>query len=187
MQFSFKERLEWIGKNHYKKSNEVVVEEKEEQGRAEVVFRSDNELMYISLSRNNSLKYINYNEVADGTVVEFLDESSVNLHVVECKKTITEQKWEKVKRQLKGGLVNSFGLCGLLNKSISKVVFYTAFREDKLDSINTTNPVLLKATIGTKQKTSAIDWNSSKVSILNKDFEHIKIKLDSDGLGRYSV
>ena len=60
-------------------------------------------------------------------------------------------------------------------------------QEDTLDNKNTTNPILLKATLGTTQKTSAIDWSNRKINILNREFEHIKIQLDSDGKGRFSL
>ena len=125
--------------------------------------------------------------MADATVCKFLDDTSIELHIVECKRTLTTKNWEKVKVQFKGGIQNSYGLCGILNKSLSKVVFYTVFREDKIDILNTTNPILLKATLGTTQKTSALDWKSSKINILNREFEHIKIPLDGDGKGTYSL
>lgn len=187
MNFSFEERLDWIYSDYYEFGNQVKVVEKNESGKAEVLFESSNDLLAICLSEENRLKYLKIANVADGTVCKFLDDTSIELHIVECKRTINTKNWEKVKLQFKGGIQNSYGLSGVLNKSVSKVVFYTAFREDKLDNINTTNPILIKATLGTKQKTSSQDWKSSKINILNREFEHIKISLDSDGKGTYSL
>lgn len=93
MEISFEERLKFISKNEYQIAKNVKVEEKEE---AEVLFSSTtNVLMSISLSQENRLKYINYSEVADGTVVELLENDKINLHIVECKKSVNEAKWEK--------------------------------------------------------------------------------------------
>ncbi len=187
MQFSFEERLEWIYPDYYEFGNEVKVIEKNESGKAEVIFSSENDLLSICLSEDNRLKYLKIANVADGTVCEFISDNELILHITECKKTINSKNWEKVKLQFKGGLTNSFGLCGILDKTVSKVIFYTAFREDKLNSLNTPNPILLKSTIGNKQKTSAIDWDSSGVNILNTNFEHKKIKLDENGEGKYNL
>jgi len=185
--YSFEERLDWIYSNYYETGKQVKVVEKNESGKAEVLFNSNNELLAICLSEDNRLKYLKTANVADGTVCEFVNESEIILHIAECKRTINTKNWEKVKLQFRGGIQNSYGLCGVLNKSVSKVVFYTAFREDKLNTRNTTNPILLKATLGTKEKTSAIDWNQTKISILDREFEHIKIQLDSDGKGQLKL
>uniref|UniRef100_UPI004048EA30 hypothetical protein n=1 Tax=Aliarcobacter sp. TaxID=2321116 RepID=UPI004048EA30 len=185
--FSFEERLDWIYSDYYEFGNQVKVVEKNEAGKAEVLFKSSNDLLSICLSEENRLKYLKIANVADGTIYAFINESEIILHITECKRTINTKNWEKVKLQFKGGLTNSFGLCGILDKTVSKIIFYTAFREDSLDNKNTTNPILLKATLGTTKKTSAIDWSDKKINILNREFEHIKIQLDSDGKGRFSL
>lgn len=185
IEISFEERLKFISKNEYQIAKNVKVEEKEEAGKAEVLFSSTtNVLMSISLSQENRLKYINYSEVADGTVVELLENDKINLHIVECKKSVNEEKWEKVKNQLRGGIVNSLALGGVLNKSIKNIFLYTAFRNESFKKENSTNPVLLKATLGTNQKSSSLDWNDESIKILKNYFKHIKIQLDDNGYGK---
>ena len=124
MQFSFKQRLDWIYSDYYDFGKNVKIVEKNESGKAEVLFSSENDLLAICLSEENRLKYLKIANVADGTVCEFIEEGEVNLHIAECKRTINSKNWEKVKLQFKGGLTNSFGLCGILDKNILKVVFY---------------------------------------------------------------
>lgn len=58
----------------------------------------------------------------------------------------------KVKKQLRGGIANSFGLCGVLNKSIKNIFLYTAFRNESFKRKWVPIPVLLKATLGTQIK-----------------------------------
>src|SRR5574344_122357 len=119
MQFSFEERLQWIYPDYYEFGNEVKVIEKNESGKAEVIFSSENDLLSICLSEDNRLKYLKIPNVADGTVCEFISDNELILHITECKKTINSKNWEKVKLQFKGGLTNSFGLCGILDKTVS--------------------------------------------------------------------
>ncbi len=188
IEFDFEERLKFLAKNKYEKSKSVKVEEIEEAGKAEVLFSSlSNELLSISLSQKNSLKYINYTQVADGTVVEFLSNNEANIHIVECKKSINEEKWEQVKNQLRGGIVNSLALCGILNQNIRDIFLYTAFRNENFRKENSTNPVLLKATLGTNQKSSSLDWDDNEIKILKKDFSHTKIRLNDDGYGKVEL
>jgi len=72
--------------------------------------------------------------------------------------------------------------------NISKIIFYTAYREDKLsNTYNSTNPILFKSTLGTSNQVSALDWEHSTVNVLNDTYEHIKIELDEDGNGTYNL
>ncbi len=186
MNFSFEERLDWFNTNHYEYGNSVKVIEREIAGEAEIVISSTDKLLSINVSHKNRINYIKRQNVADGVICRFL-EDYLELHIIECKKTATHSSWSKAKKQFEGGLLNSFALCGLLNKDISKILFYTAFREEKFDNVNSADPVLLKATLGTNQKTSAIDWNSKDIDILNGKFEHKKIKLDYNGKGSLTL
>jgi len=101
LQFSFKERLNWIYSDYYEVGNNVTVVEKNEAGKAEVLFNSSNELLSICLSEDNRLKYLKIGNLTDGTVCKFINDTSIELHVVEHKHTITTKNWEKVKLQFK--------------------------------------------------------------------------------------
>lgn len=187
MDFSFEERLSWLDKQHCHYNKTVKVIEKSKEGEAEILFNSPSNVLSAFLSEGNRLKYLNKQQVADRTICVF-DNNEVELHIIELKKSVTDAKWSQTKQQFEGGLINSFGLSGILNQQVSKVVFYTAFRNDLMqDFSRTTNPILLKATIGNTQKTSSIDWKDTKVKILGREFEHIKIQLDNQGKGSYSL
>jgi len=185
--FNFEERLNWIYSDYYEFGCEAKVIEKNEEGKAEIIFSSSDNFLSICLSEENRLKYLKRANVADGTVCKFIDDNTLELHIVECKRTINTKNWEKVKLQFEGGLINSYGLCGILDKKVAKIIFYTAYKNNKMDTLNTTNPILLKATLGNNQKSSAMDWKSKYVRIQNREFEHIKIELDSNGKGEFSL
>jgi len=117
MYFSFEDRLNWIYNDKYEFNNEVKVIETNESGKAEIIFTSVHKLMKICLSEDNRLKYLKRANVADGTICELYNDNNIDLHIIECKRSVNLGKWEKVKLQLEGGVLNSFALSGLLNKS----------------------------------------------------------------------
>jgi len=186
MNFSFEERLGWIDPNHYEYGNSVKVIEKESAGNAEIIISSLNKLMRINISHKNKLNYLKKRKVADSVVCKFLGDE-LELHIIECKRTVALSSWSDVKEQFEGALLHSFALCGILGKNISNVIFYTAFSREKFDYINTADPVFLKNTIGTKEKTSAIDWGSDKINILDRKFKHTKIQLNNDYKGELTL
>ena len=80
----------------------------------------------------------------------------------------------------------------MFDSKINNILLYTAFVYDKLNTLNTSNPVTLKATNGNNNKTSALDWNKDTIKIKEQKFRHIKIKLNLDssngiGIGEYEI
>ena len=191
--FSYQEILQLLQK--YKVGKNIIVEEKAEDGKAELKLDSDNNLFAISLSHKDSIKVFKHQKVADWIILEFLDDTykKVNLHLIELKRTITDGTWQKIKEQLKGAYEHSFLLKGLFDYEIGNIICYSAYIYDKLVSTNlnnTTNPVLLKATLGNTAKTSSIDWNNDKINFHNLNIFHKKIKLDLDndiGKGSFRI
>lgn len=179
----------------YKEGKSVSLEEKAKDGKAELEINSANTLFAISLSHKDSIKVFKHQKVADWIVLEFLDDTHkrINLHLIELKKTITDSSWQKIKEQLKGAYEHSFLLKALFNYEIDKICCYSAFVYDKLTSnsiANTTNPILLKNSVGNKNMTSSIDWENDEVNITNQIINHKKIKLnlaDEVGKGIYNI
>jgi len=122
MNFCLEERINWISAEYRQYDNTVSVEEKVEEGKAKVVFTAETKLLSISVSHRNRLNYLRQQKVADGTICKFSD-NSIELHIVECKKTIKPASWFKAKEQFEGALLNSIALNGLLNLNISKIIF----------------------------------------------------------------
>lgn len=185
---NFNKTCDWIDINKYQYSKEVILYEKENDGKAELKFSSKNKLFAISLSHKNKISVFKHQKVADWIVLEFLDDDHINLHLIELKKTITTANWQKIKEQLKGAYEHSFLLKGLFDYKINKIFCYSAYIHDKFDNVNTANLILLKNSIGNRSQTSAIDWNKNKISIHNLIVPHIKIKLQlgNDGIGQGS-
>ena len=111
--FEFNEVLKWISGNMYQYNTKVILNEKENDGEAELEFISNNKLFAISLSHKNKIKIFKHQKVADWIVIEFINQSLVNLHIIELKRTLRDSTWQKVKEKFKGALKNSFLLKGL--------------------------------------------------------------------------
>ena len=186
--FSFDEKILWLDENKYQYKHSVSLCETAKDGKAILHINSTNKLFAISLSHKGAIKVFKHKNVADWIVLEFLDYNEINLHLIELKRTITADKWEQVKKQFLGALQHSFLLQGLFGYNLKNVILYTAFVNNKFDIKNTTNPTLLKFSLGTNEKSSAVDWGKDKIMILNKRFQHKKIKLNLQediGVGEY--
>lgn len=188
--FNYNEVLDILDK--YKDGKSFILEEKAEDGKAQLSINSDNKLFAISLSHKNNISVFKNKKVADWIVLEFLDDTfkNINLHLLELKRSITDSSWQKVKEQFKGAYEHSFLLKGLFDYKINNVICYSVFVYDKLKLETTTNPILLKASLGNNNKTSSRDWNSSAIMIHNMNISHIKIPLNlvnEIGRGSYKI
>ena len=177
---NIKDTLKIFDKNKYQFDKEVNLYETTQDGRASLILKSKNTLFAISLSHKNKIVVFNHKQVADWIVVEFLDDHKINLHIIELKRTITETTWQKVKSQFLGAYEHSYLLKGVFNYEVNEILLYTAFVKDESNLLNTTNPVMLKSTNGSSDKTSAIDWTKDAIKIKEeeKEFKHVKIKLN---------
>lgn len=188
MEFDLQTRLQWLDTNHIQYGQNVTVVEPSAEGEAEVCITADNALLLVKTTEKNALGYLRQKKVADGTVCEFVSDTSVNLHLIECKRTVKAGNWEHVKEQFQGALLNAFAVCGLLNvKDIREIRLYTAYRNDRLSAENSANPTLMKMQVGSRQPAMAQDWQDGAVRVLNHLCTHQKILLDTDGKAALSL
>ena len=182
--------LDWLDNNKYQFSQKVILDEKENDGKVKLELKSKNNLFAISLSHKDKIKIFKNQKVADWVVLEFLNENEVYLHLLELKRTITISSWQKIKEQLKGAYEHSFLLKGLFNYKIKEIFCYSAYVNDNLSLQNTTNPILLKNSLGNNIQTSAIDWSNETINIHDMSVSHKKIKLNlvgDIGKGVYNI
>lgn len=190
MDFNLEQRLAWLQPGHFTFDKQVTVLEKEEGGRADVLVHSKagHNLCLVNTTQKNRLAYIRYQKVADGTLCEILNDGSVRLHLIECKKTVKSASWSKAIKQFEGGLVNMLAVCGVLGiTEVSEVIVYTAFQNLSMDPTTSANPALLKMPVGGNTPTELQQWQHNKVHIQGKVFKHVPVQLDANGTGELSV
>lgn len=187
-------RLELIepGKYERNENGTVTIREKDKSGEAELLFSSKNEAISMHLEGGSSFSFLCNKKCADGIVFVKADEDIWDLHIIELKKTISLKHWKKVKEQFEGALIRALAVKGLLNINIGKVIFYTAYRRDKLSEKEleqSEDTSLLRHPVGEPMSKPPVeDWQSEyyHVSWYEKG-KHLKIQLDEEGKGAYTV
>ncbi|AGP42266.1 hypothetical protein BE04_24445 [Sorangium cellulosum] len=131
---------------------------------------------------------------ADGALLFIGPDDRIEAHIIECKRKVTQGKWEDILQQMRWTLYKLLALAGVLGLSIDEVRLGTAYRFDELSEESSPNPTLGKPTLGgTSERTPGEDqlsesrlrqlaWENDEVYLPGFDgvFRHIKIQLDED-------
>ncbi|AUX27719.1 uncharacterized protein SOCEGT47_083170 [Sorangium cellulosum] len=139
---------------------------------------------------------------ADGALLLLGPDGQVEAHIIECKRKVTQGKWEDILQQMRWTLYKLLALAGALGLSIDEVYLGTAYRLDELSEESSPNPALGKPTLGgASEKTSGEDelsesrlrqlaWETDEVHLAGFDgaFRHVKVQLDEgSGHGVYRI
>jgi hypothetical protein len=130
------ERWQWLATT-YRTSSEnggsVTIEEAKDEGRAEVTFTAPAgwKLEKLDLDRC-TFAWLGEPMVADGIVLARSPDGTWEAHVVECKRTVTDDKWSRVQKQLRGSCIRLLAAGGVVGLTVARITLYTAFRRDQL-------------------------------------------------------
>lgn len=183
----FEMRKSFLDKNLFVESDtEFELQEKIHEGRANLTCTLAHYSIAFSNVDDNKFPYIKHKKCADALVFTKLDNDNWSLKVIEFKRTISINSWEKSKEQFKGAILNSLVISGFLGiQKFATIEVYSAFREDKLTVKDTNNPVLLKQYVGMPPQDKLEDWKNDYVRIdfINQKLPLKKINLDHNGKG----
>jgi len=116
-------------------------------------------------------------------------------HVMECKTTVDQKTWNKVLQQVRWTFLRLRAVAGALGVPIQQVTFYTAYREDKLSSTSSRNPLVPRNPITSRfappderierPRQLQLDWENDYITLGDFEgrFAHTKIELDGRGNG----
>lgn len=141
---------------------------------------------------------------ADGAFFVVTDPGAAEAHVIECKRTVTQDAWSKAKRQMRSTLLRLRALAGVLGVELRSVVCYTAFCEDELSPESMPEPAELKVPLGDEEPQTPeaaldldavrrqFDWEEAFVHLpdISGSITHRKLPLDlvnDRGVGKFSV
>lgn len=172
----------------------VVIEETTHDGRAEVTFTAPAgwRLEKLTLERC-AFAWLDEQLSADGILLARPTDGTWQAHVVECKRTVTDEKWQKVRRQLRGSCLRLLAVNGILGLEIGKITLYTAFRRAKIsdrtpDFTFVTPP---PGRVGPHERfAQRLAWRASTLSLDGfGSLEHRRIPLDDHGddVGRATI
>jgi len=130
------ERWSWMASDHrtsYIDGGSVTISESRDGGRAEVTFTAPAgwRLEKLDLDRC-TFAWLDEQHVADGILLTCSPAGRWHAHVVECKRTVTDEKWAKVQQQLRGSCIRLLAASGVIGFSVERITLYTAFRRDQL-------------------------------------------------------
>jgi hypothetical protein len=172
----------------------VTIEETTDDGRAEVTFTAPPgwRIEKLALERC-AFTWLEEQFSADGILLARPSDGSWQAHVVECKRTVTDGKWQKVQRQLRGSCLRLLAVNGVLGLELGKITLYTAFRRE---SISARTPDFTLATpppgrTGTNERfAQRLAWQAGTLAIDGfGPLEHHRIQLEDrgDDVGRATV
>jgi hypothetical protein len=172
----------------------VIIEETMAEGRAEVIFTAPPgwRLEKLSLERC-AFAWLDEQLSADGILLARSLEGTWQAHVVECKRTVTEEKWRKVQRQLRGSCLRLLAVGGVLGLEIAKITLYTAFRRAKIfaHTPDFTSAMPRPGRIGMPEHfAQRLAWRASELVVDGfGPLEHRRLQLDDTGddVGRAHV
>lgn len=184
--------LDRLEQNFYQKTEHdggtLYVSEQDKAGEAKLTVHCSSEAVAFTIKPGKGFTYLQRKNTPDGIVLMKNKEQNWELHIFECKKTVSESSWDKAKRQFEGGILHAYMLRGLLDlPPFSKICLYTVYRYDKLLK-QTTNPSLLRQPVGlpvTRQPYK--EWEDGSIFILNTKIPHRRIQLNDSGEGEYQL
>lgn len=109
------------------------------------------------------------------------------LHIFELKRTVSSGKWEEIKLQFAGAMVNALAMAGYLNININpdNVDFYTCYRNDRMNNGTALTKERMKMTTESREQkaetTIEDEWNSGFAELLiinERAYPHHKVQLD---------
>ncbi len=138
--------------------------EKKEEGQAEIdIILSSVGILFPHVD-DNKVNYLSNKSNADDIIICNLNEETPVVNVVEIKKTVSESRWNKIKKQFAGALSYVAGILGILGKKYSteKISLYTIYLNEKFVKQSKENPVLVHlANTGGGKK----EWQGESVNI----------------------
>lgn len=186
------DKLKYFNEKKFEISdNEVLLVEKETQGKVHLKCKLDKETLVFHAPADNVLAYLDeqkkYATAGPDKFLFQLDSSGKwILHIMEFKKTINISTLKKSKIQFVMGIYNARAIAGFLNISISKIFLYSAYRSDSCSLIE-----MRSANINADDLKILRNWKNGKcvlvVDLEEKEFCHKKIPLDREGNGECAL
>jgi hypothetical protein len=108
------QRLQWFQEHRCSVgSDQFILEENREEGYTKIICKTNKHCLIFHIEKHG-LKCLINESCADHIIFERVSDQSWNLHIIECKKSVGDSEWEKIKKQFEGALLNALALMGVL-------------------------------------------------------------------------
>lgn len=180
--------------------NFVVVREMNEGGEAhiEISYPDGAHCITWYLEKTGYFQFLEGDKAADGIFFVCHADARIEVHIIECKKTMTNSSWAQAKKQIQESLTKVLAIAGVLGIDIDNVCLGAAFRENRLDSDEYPEPRTGAGPLdGARHSDDTIarardlaEWRTGHVKFRGfaKPFPLAKIQLDAEtGRGNYAL
>lgn len=177
---------EWIPSEYFQviDSEWILVEEIEEEGRAAVRCSLPTQQAIELPLEGKNFSTLRKEDCADGIYLVLGADNQWELHIIECKRTIKRNKWDKIKKQFRGAIQRALAIVASVGVQVARIKVYTAYRTDELQSLIMSQMVLAKTTPESTQPPYT-DWLDERLSLWYfTDIVHEKIPLNDQGDGQ---
>ena len=174
----------------------VTVAEQAVAGEANVECSLPEGSLCVQWSFYGGFPFLKVDKNADGALLVRRDDGTYEAHVIECKRSVDQTKWSEILQQMRWTLSKLMALSGALGIHLERAVFYTAFRNDRLSTVSSPNPILAKLPVETegppedvrelnRARQLQLDWENDDITLGDFEgrFAHTKIALDGRGNG----
>ncbi|WP_437589956.1 hypothetical protein [Sorangium sp. So ce1000] len=183
--------------------SQATVKETKESGYAEVaciIIPEGHLCIQWRFEETGRFPFLRGDKNADGAFLVIGPDGRIQAHIIECKRKVTQGKWEDILQQMRWTLYKLLSLAGVLGLSIDEVYLGTAYRLDELSEESSPNPTLGKPTLGgtspqtpgegelSESRLRQLAWENDEVHLPGFDeaFRHVKVQLDeTSGHGVY--
>lgn len=101
---------------------------------------------------------------AEGAFLIKRNDLSLELHIVEMKSGLTLKDFLKVIQQWRGMYLSALAVIGIIKSSLPvKVVAYVAYKQDKINYVDATQPIMLKTQVGGALMPGKKEWSDERV------------------------
>jgi hypothetical protein len=154
------------------------VREMERDGRAEVLLSPPGDSLCVEWKIQSKIfGFLTDARIADGAFFVLAGDDTVEAHIIECKRTVTQDAWSNAKQQMRSTLLRLRALAGVLGVEITRAVCYTAFCEDELSPDSLPEPAELKIPVGDEDPATPMDAIDLEVVRRQFDWEHASVHL----------
>lgn len=191
----------WIQPDHFEvvaKQATVIEPKRDAQGRPTDEIESEvhcyfdsQQVIHLKLEGKECAHLIS-KKCVDGIFAVQNEDETWDLHVMECKRTIKESKWKKVKYQFEASILRAVGILTGLGIQVSGIQLYTAVQYDLLTPKIESDPTLArmnqtgwnKLSSEDQEKMHYLDWMNTELELwVKKNIPHQIIILDESGKG----
>lgn len=171
--------------------NAVVVEETAPQGRARVRVRAPKGWRVVCLPLDHGYEFcwLAERKGADGIVLACDPDGRWQAHIVECKATVSDGKWDEIRAQFHGSRLRLAAVCGVLGIAVRAVTLHTAFRRDKIGVASPDPEVFEAEMVATPRRAPRDMWRDGWVPLDGFGvFTHRRVPLDvRDDIGHGTI